>query len=76
MTAARRRTADGLNTVDIADRLCDVMAELSVVSDALSGSELDRLQINGLQRILHRQIDEIRAVENIIHPSNPETSCP
>jgi hypothetical protein len=59
---------DGFNTADISDRLYNVMAELFVVSDAVAGSELQDPKESGLRMILHRQIDEIRSLKDIIHP--------
>ena len=74
----RRRSARKVNreegsvdTVDIADRLYNVMAELFVVSDAVAGSELQDPKESGLRMILHRQIDEIRSLKDIIHPWTP-----
>lgn len=63
-----------LNPVELTDRLYDVMAELAIVSDAVAGSELSGLQECGMQMILIRQIDEIRAVKDIIHPPDAELS--
>ncbi len=60
-----------LNTADLADRLYNVMAELFVVSDAVAGSELQDPKVSGLRMILHRQIDEIRSLKDIIHPWTP-----
>jgi len=77
----RRRPAreakgeDGaLNTADLSDRLYNVMAELFVVSDAVAGSELQDPKESGLRMILHRQIDEIRTLKDIIHPWTPPIS--
>lgn len=63
--------AGAFNTADLSDRLYDVMAELFVVSDAIAGSELDDPKESGLRTILHRQIDEIKSLKDIIHPWTP-----
>lgn len=66
---AREGKEEGaFNTADISDRLYSVMAELFVVSDAVAGSELQNPKVSGLRMILHRQIDEIRRLKDIIHP--------
>lgn len=42
-----------------------------MVSDAIAGSELQDPKVSGLQMILHRQIVEIRGINDIIYPWNP-----
>ncbi len=67
--AARKAELEpAYNTVDLSDRLYNVMAELSVVSDAVVGSELGEPKVSGLLIILRRQIDEVRSLNDIIHP--------
>lgn len=66
-----KREEGAFDTVDISDRLYSVMAELFVVSDAIAGSELEDPKVSGLRIILHRQINEIRSLKDIIHPWTP-----
>jgi hypothetical protein len=70
---ARQGKGEGgaLDTADLSDRLYNVMAELFVVSDAIAGSELGDPKVSGLRMILHRQIDEIRSLKDLIHPWTP-----
>ncbi len=68
-----KREEGAFNTADISDRLYNVMAELFVVSDAVAGSELDGHKESGLRMILHRQIEEIETLKNIICPPRPWT---
>ncbi len=69
-----RRERGAFDTVDVADRLYTVMAELFVVSDAVAGSELEDPKVSGLRMILHRQIEELRNLKDIIHPWMPPGS--
>lgn len=71
--SAREAKGDegAFNTADISDRLYNVMAELFVVSDAVAGSELQDPKSSGLRMILHRQIEEISSLKDIIHPWTP-----
>lgn len=72
MMAARRKAADGLDTLEIADRLSAVAAELAVLVCTVEGLEFDRRQKSGVSAILWRQIEELDALNAAVDPPQDE----
>lgn len=66
-----------LNTLNIADRLHDIICELSVIDYALLGSgcrgiEMTKAEASGFSMIISRQMEAIEAISKEIHPLRPE----
>jgi len=61
--SAEKKRASAL---DLADRLDWVAIELTTVSNAILGCDFDKRHQAGLCRLLDRQIDEVRAIGEVV----------
>ena len=70
--ALENKAAAELTTLEIADRLDNVICELAVIDMAIAGGgargyETSHTETNGLAFLLHRQMDEIATLRDAVH---------
>ncbi|MEO1243247.1 MAG: hypothetical protein AAFX54_15155 [Pseudomonadota bacterium] len=62
------RRREELKTVDIADRLNEIVSELTIIDTAINSLDIDDRQRFGFYMILSKQINDIIAVRDTVHP--------